>query len=125
MSHAPAPGQPSRSVKPPAGSAASAASLMPGVIAATAFACADVLGKVVFAAGGDVLTLLSCRSLVGLVCIAAWLRLGVPPGKFSPRDRWIALGLGLLFAATVFGLFEAIDLMDVPTARSSLISCIR
>jgi drug/metabolite transporter (DMT)-like permease len=89
---------------------------MPGVVAATAFACSDVLGKVVFAAGGDVLTLLSCRSLVGLACIAAWLRMGAPPAKFSSRDRWIALGLGLLFAATVFGLFEAIDRMDVPTA---------
>lgn len=89
---------------------------MPGVVAATAFACADVLGKLVLAAGGDVLTLLSCRSLVGLACIAAWLRLGAPPAKFLPRDRWIALGLGLLIAATVFGLFEAIDRMDVPTA---------
>ena len=110
--------RPSRSVKTPAPLAASAGSrnLVPGVIAATAFACSDVLGKVVFAAGGDVLTLLSFRSVVGLVCIAAWLRLGERPKPFSPRERWIALGLGLLFAVTVFGLFEAIDLMDVPTA---------
>jgi drug/metabolite transporter (DMT)-like permease len=91
-------------------------SLGPGIIAAAAFACADVLGKVVFAAGGDVLTLLSCRSVVGLTGIALWLRMGDKPAGFSPRDRWIARGLGLLFAATVFGLFEAIDLMDVPTA---------
>jgi probable blue pigment (indigoidine) exporter len=90
--------------------------LGPGVIAACAFACADVLGKVVFAAGGDVLTLLSCRSVVGLAVMAVWLRMGDKPAGFSPRERWIARGLGLLFAATVFGLFEAIDLMDVPTA---------
>ena len=86
------------------------------MIAAAAFACSDVLGKIIFAAGGDVLTLLSFRSVVGLACIWAWLRLGERPKEFSPRDRTIALGLGLLFAATVFGLFEAIDLMDVPTA---------
>jgi drug/metabolite transporter (DMT)-like permease len=96
--------------------ATSGAAFAPGVIAAAAFACSDVLGKVIFAAGGDVLTLLSFRSVVGVACIAAWLRLGERPKKFPPRDRWIALGLGLLFAATVFGLFEAIDLMDVPTA---------
>ena len=86
------------------------------MIAAAAFACSDVLGKIIFAAGGDVLTLLSFRSVVGLACIWAWLRLGERPKEFSPRDRTIALSLGLLFAATVFGLFEAIDLMDVPTA---------
>ena len=91
-------------------------SLGPGIVAAAAFGCSDVLGKVVFAAGGDVLTLLSCRSVVGLAFMAAWLRMGDKPTEFSRRERWIARGLGLLFAATVFGLFEAIDLMDVPTA---------
>jgi drug/metabolite transporter (DMT)-like permease len=90
--------------------------LAAGVIAASAFACADILGKVVFADGGDVLTMLSCRSLVGLVFIAIWLRIGTKPVAFTPRERAIALGLGLLFAVTVFSLFKAIDLMDVPTA---------
>jgi drug/metabolite transporter (DMT)-like permease len=86
------------------------------VLAASAFACADILGKVVFADGGDVLTMLSCRSVVGLVFIAIWLRVGTKPVAFVPRERAIALGLGLLFAVTVFSLFKAIDLMDVPTA---------
>ena len=87
-----------------------------GLIAAAAFACADVLGKVVFEDGGDILTMLSCRSVVGLVFIAIWLRMGHAPAAFTPRERMIALGLGLLFAVTVFSLFKAIDLMDVPTA---------
>jgi probable blue pigment (indigoidine) exporter len=87
-----------------------------GLIAAAAFACADVLGKVVFADGGDVLTMVSCRSVVGLVFMAIWLRMGEPPVAFKRRERAIALGLGLLFAVTVFSLFKAIDLMDVPTA---------
>ncbi len=90
--------------------------IAPAVLAASAFGCGDVLVKVAFAAGGDVLTLLSCRSVVGLACFAVWLRMGDRPAAFSRRERWIARGLGLLFAATVFGLFEAIDLMDVPTA---------
>jgi len=96
--------------------AAPAPSLAPVVIAAATFACADVLGKVVFAAHGDVLTMLSCRSAFSVVCLAAWLRLGPKPAAFSWRERGIALGLGVLFAITVYSLFKAIDLMDVPTA---------
>jgi drug/metabolite transporter (DMT)-like permease len=91
-------------------------SVVPGVIAASTFACSDVFGKIVFMAGGDVLTLVAFRGVVGLACLAAWLRMGAPPAPFKPRERLIALGIGLLFAATVFCLFEAIDLMDVPTA---------
>ena len=91
-------------------------SLLPAVIGASTFACSDVFGKVVFRDGGDVLTLVTFRGVIGLACIAAWLRIGPPPVRFKPRERWIALGLGLLFGATVFGLYKAIDLMDVPTA---------
>ena len=96
--------------------APTAGDLVPGIVAAAAFACSDVGGKVVFAAGGDVLTLLSCRSVVGLACLAAWLRLGSRPVPLARRERWIAYGLGLLFAITIYCLFEAIDRMDVPTA---------
>ncbi|HEY4919406.1 MAG TPA: DMT family transporter [Xanthobacteraceae bacterium] len=95
---------------------AAATSLAPGIVAAAAFACADVLGKIVFIAGGDVLTLLSFRSVVGLVLFAAWLRVGERPAPFTPRERWVASGLGLLFAVTVYCIFEAINRMDVPTA---------
>jgi drug/metabolite transporter (DMT)-like permease len=95
---------------------AATTSLAPGIVAAAAFACADVLGKIVFIAGGDVLTLLSFRSVVGLVLFAAWLRVGERPAPFTPRERWVASGLGLLFAVTVYCIFEAINRMDVPTA---------
>ena len=91
--------------------------LGPAVLGASAFACANVLSKAVFADGGDVLTLLSCRSVVGLAVIAAWLRMRDTPKAFSPYERWIALGLGVLFAFTVYALLKAIDLMDVPTAN--------
>jgi drug/metabolite transporter (DMT)-like permease len=102
----------------PQSQAASAVSksIVPGLIGATAFACADVLGKVIFQSGGDILTMLSFRGVVGLGFLAVWLRMGDTPVAFSPRDRWIALGLGLLFATTVYCLFVAIDMMDVPTA---------
>jgi len=96
--------------------APAATSLLLGLVAAAAFACADVLGKVVFNSGGDVLTLLSFRSVVGIVLFAAWMRVGARPAPFTPRERWIALGMGLLFAVTVYCVFEAILRMDVPTA---------
>ena len=89
---------------------------MPGLIGASTFACSDVLGKIVFKDGGDVLTLVTFRGVVGMFFLAAWLRLGPPLVPFRPRERWIALGLGILFGMTVFGLYQAIDLMDVPTA---------
>jgi probable blue pigment (indigoidine) exporter len=91
-------------------------SIVPGLIGAAAFACADMLGKVVFLAGGDVVTLLWFRGVVGLVLLAAWLRVGKRAAPFAPRERWIALGLGLLFAITIYCLFKAIDLMNVSTA---------
>jgi drug/metabolite transporter (DMT)-like permease len=61
--------------------------------------------------------LLSCRSVVGLAVIGAWLRMRDKPTAFAPHERWIALGLGVLFAFTVYALLKAIDLMDVPTAN--------
>ena len=44
------------------------------------------------------------------------VRIGVPPLPATPRTRAIALGLGVLFAAIVYGLFKAIDLITVPIA---------
>ena len=45
-----------------------------------------------------------------------YLRIGAPPLPATPRTRAIALGLGVLFAAIVYGLFKAIDLITVPIA---------
>ena len=45
--------------------------------------------KIVFNAGGDVLTLLSFRSVVGIILFAAWVRLG---GRFGTEQ---APGAGL------------------------------
>jgi drug/metabolite transporter (DMT)-like permease len=69
----------------------------------------------VLASGSDVLTMLSFRGVVGLAFMAIWLRLG---GKASAdaRQRWIALGIGIVLAAVVYLLFKAIEAIDVPTA---------
>jgi drug/metabolite transporter (DMT)-like permease len=89
--------------------------LAPGIAAGTALGISDVLAKVVLAAGCDVLTMLSFRSVVGLAFIAIWLRIGSKP-KADARARSIALGVGIIFAGLVFCLFKAIEAIDVPTA---------
>ena len=82
--------------------------LGPGVVAASAFAIADVLGKVALIDGADVLTLSTFRGVVSVIFMFLWLRISSPPAPCTPRQRWIALGIGVVFSGIVFGLFEAI-----------------
>ncbi len=88
---------------------------VPGITAATSFAVSDVLAKVILALGCNVVTMLLVRSAVGLLLMTGWLRVGPKPNA-DARVRWISSGNGLLFAGVTFCLFEAIDLIDVPTA---------
>jgi drug/metabolite transporter (DMT)-like permease len=103
-------------VPPPPAAPARLADLLPGFIAATSFATSNVLSKIVLNAGADVLTLSLFRGLVGIVLLSAWLKVGTPPVPHAPRARWISLGLGVIFAGVVFGLFAAIALVSVPIA---------
>ena len=91
-------------------------SLGPGIIAATTFGVTDVLSKIVFASGVDVLTLALFRGLVGLAIMFTYLRVGPPPLPQSTQTRWIQLGLGVLFAGIIFGIFKAIELVPVAIA---------
>ena len=52
--------------------------LVPGIAAGTSLGISDVLAKVVLAGGGDVVSMLSFRSLVGLAFVATWFRFGRP-----------------------------------------------
>ncbi len=90
--------------------------LGPGILAATSFAIGDVFSKVVFLAGSDVLSLSTFRSAFSVVCIALWLWFSPPPIPHTPRQRNISLAVGVLFAGIVYGLFKAIELMQVPVA---------
>jgi len=88
----------------------------PVLLGATSFACADVLSKAVLKAGADVLTMSAVRGALGLAMLLVWLRLVPPPARFAPRERWISLGLGLLFAGNVFLLFKSVEQIEVPVA---------
>jgi drug/metabolite transporter (DMT)-like permease len=92
------------------------ADLVPGVIAASMFAVSNVLSKLVLEAGADVLTLSLFRGIVGVALLFVWLRIGAKPTPHTPRARWISLGLGVVFAGVVFGLFAAIARVTVPIA---------
>jgi drug/metabolite transporter (DMT)-like permease len=88
----------------------------PALLGAASFACADVLSKVTFRAGGDVLTVSTLRGVIGLAVLFVWLRLARPPTRIARREKWISLGLGVLFAANVFLLFKAIEAIEVAIA---------
>jgi len=89
--------------------------LAPAIAAAIALGICDVLAKIILAAQGGVLTTLSFRAVVGLALIAAWLYVGRRP-RANARVRLISFATGVLFAALIFCLFEAIEAIDVPTA---------
>jgi drug/metabolite transporter (DMT)-like permease len=83
-------------------------------MAAASFSLADVLGKVVLNDGADVLTLTTFRGLLTVGFMAVWLSIDRPPVAHTPRQRWVALGVGVLFAGIVFGLFKAMQFIPVP-----------
>jgi probable blue pigment (indigoidine) exporter len=91
------------------------AQIGPALLGASSFACADVLSKVVLNAGADVLTLSAIRGVLGVAILYGWLRFNPRP-DFPPRAKWIALGLGVLFAGNVFLLFKAFETVTVPIA---------
>jgi probable blue pigment (indigoidine) exporter len=90
--------------------------LAPALFGASSFAIADVLSAVAFREGGDVLTVSTLRGVVGVGVLVLWLALTQQPARAPPGAKWIALGLGVLFAANVFLVFSAIDSIGVALA---------
>ena len=92
------------------------AALLPAVGAALSFSVTDILLKVVYASGMDVLTLCTLRGLLVVAFFWAWLRAAPPVLRHPPRQRRIAIGLGLLFAMVMLGLLAAVSLLPVSIA---------
>jgi probable blue pigment (indigoidine) exporter len=88
----------------------------PVLLAAGAFAFADVVVKIALNTGADSLTIVTARGVLALPLIYAWLRLSGTIAPLTPRERWISYGLGLLFAGNVYFLIEAIRVITVPVA---------
>src|SRR6185436_4334167 len=90
--------------------------LWPAMLGASAFACADVLGKVALNDGTDLMTTITLRSYVGLIMLYPWLFLRAQPATPDRSAKWILLGLGVLFTGNILGLFTAFALVEVPVA---------
>ena len=75
--------------------------LLPAICAALSFSVTDILLKVVYASGMDVLTLVSLRGVLVVAFFWAWLRVAPPAKRHPLRQRRIALALGLLFAMVI------------------------
>jgi drug/metabolite transporter (DMT)-like permease len=90
--------------------------LWPGLTAALTYSSVDIMIKVVFASGMDVMTLVSLRGILVVAFMFVWIRMRPPAVRHTNRQRLIAWALGLLFAGTMFGLMEAISLLPVSIA---------
>jgi len=90
--------------------------LLPALLAALSFSVTDIMLKVVYASGMDVLTLVSLRGILVVVFFWGWLRVAPPVRRHPPRQRLIALGLGLLFAMVMLGLLASVSLLPVSIA---------
>ena len=88
----------------------------PGLGAGLSYSAADVLSKVVFASGMDVLSLIAVRGILVTIGFWLWLRAVPPRMPHSPRARAISIGLGLLFAGNIFGLMYAIRVLPLSIA---------
>lgn len=92
------------------------AQLLPALLGAFSFACADVLTRIILQSGADVLTLALVRGLIGLPLLTLWIVLGARPAALTRREAAMSFVVGILFAGIVVGLFKAIEAVPVPIA---------
>jgi drug/metabolite transporter (DMT)-like permease len=90
--------------------------LLPGVASALSFSAADVLGKIVFNDGMDVLSFATARGLLTTLFFWFWLRHAPPARPHTPRQRMVSLTIGVMSAASTFGLLLAIQLLPLSIA---------
>jgi drug/metabolite transporter (DMT)-like permease len=103
-------------VTTPPQAASRLAMFAPVLLAAGAFAFADVFVKVALNDGADALTIVTARGVLALPLIYVWLKLSGTIAPLTPRERWISYGLGILFAGNVYFVIEAIRIITVPVA---------
>ncbi|HEY2620937.1 MAG TPA: DMT family transporter [Acetobacteraceae bacterium] len=92
------------------------AAAFPGIISALSFSAADILGKVVFNDGMDVLSFVTARGVLTTLLFWFWLR-GAPPARpHTRRERFVSIVIGVMFAANAFALLLAIQLLPLSIA---------
>ena len=92
------------------------AALLPGIASALSFSAADVLGKIVFNDGMDVLSFATARGMLTTLFFWFWLRHAPPSRPHTRRERMVSLTIGVMFAANTFALLLAIQLLPLSIA---------
>jgi drug/metabolite transporter (DMT)-like permease len=90
--------------------------LLPGIASALSYSAADILGKVVFNDGMDVLSFITTRGVLTVLFFWFWLR-GAPPSRaHTRRERVVSIALGIMFAVNMFALLLAIQRLPLSIA---------
>ena len=90
--------------------------LLPGIAAALLYSAADILSKVVFNDGMDVLSFITARGVLTVAFFWLWLRRAPPQRAHTRRERVVAVIVGLIFSANISALLLAIQLLPVSIA---------
>jgi len=90
--------------------------LGPGITSALSYSAADVLGKIVFNDGMDVLSFITTRGVLTAVFFWFWLRRSPPSRPHTRRERVVSIVIGLMFSINVFALLLAIQLLPLSIA---------
>jgi drug/metabolite transporter (DMT)-like permease len=90
--------------------------LLPGITSALSFSAADILSKIVFNDGMDVLSFVSTRGAATALVFWLWLRHTPPARRHTRIERKVSIVVGLLFAANTLGLLLAIQLLPLSMA---------
>jgi probable blue pigment (indigoidine) exporter len=103
-------------IRPRTAAAHGVGDVLPGITSALSYSAADVLGKIVFNDGMDVLSFITTRGVLTVLFFWFWLR-GAPPARpHTRRERLVSIALGVMFSANIFALLLAIQLLPLSVA---------
>jgi len=92
------------------------ADMLPGIGAALTYSAGDILAKVVFNDGMDVLSFITARGILTVAFFWLWLRQTPPARSHTPRERIVSVVVGLIFSANIFTLLLAVKLLPLSIA---------
>ncbi|HLY87705.1 MAG TPA: DMT family transporter [Acetobacteraceae bacterium] len=92
------------------------ADLLPAIGAALTYSAGDILAKVVFNDGMDVLSFITARGVLTVAFFWFWLRQAPPPRAHTSRERIVSVVVGLIFSANIFTLLLAVKLLPLSVA---------
>jgi drug/metabolite transporter (DMT)-like permease len=92
------------------------ADLLPGIGAALTYSAGDLLAKVLFNDGMDVLSFITARGVLTVAFFWFWLRQAPPLRPHTRREQVVSVIVGLIFSANIFTLLLAIKLLPLSIA---------